>query len=110
MFINTQLSIDSIGYISETIPNGYYSTNDRNSPPTHGEFGILWINIAAYNDEDKQKIVDTLSIIVDKDWYLTTNQELLPLFDSEKYKTGSSLVQPLDLDSEPQTIYYVVKK
>lgn len=96
MFNDTNLSLESIECIADTI-NEYT-----------GYITISWGAIPA--ESERQLLVDELSRIVDKGWTLRTNQELLPLFDSEKYQTGSSTIQPLDLDSEPQTVYYVVKK
>lgn len=96
MFFETNLSLESVEGIADTI-----NTYD-------GEFSIYWATLPA--ESERQALVDELSRIVDKGWTLQTNQELLPLFDSEKYETGSLKVQPLDLDSEPQTVYYVRKK
>ena len=96
MFDETKLNLESVECIADTINE------------SEGTITILWNELP---EEDKrQAFVDELSRIVDKGWTLETNPELLPLFDSEKYETGSQTVQPLDLDSEPQTIYYVVKK
>ena len=96
MFSNTMLSPESVECIADTI-NEY-----------GGHIGISWKTLP---EEDKrQELVDALSRIVDKGWTLYTNQALTPLFNSEKYQTGYDTVQPLDLDSEPQTVYYVVKK
>lgn len=96
MFNYNSLSIDSVSCIADTI-NEY-----------EGHITISWFELP---EEDKrQEFINELSLIVDKGWTLETNAELLPLFDSEKYQTGTQTVQPLDLESEPQTIYYVVKK
>ena len=109
MFSGTNLSLESIECIADSICEGYYSTNDTSiGPPTHGEINITWNSLPS--ETERQALVDELSRIVDKDWCLTTNGELIPLFDSEKYETYSTSVQPLDLDSEPQTVYYVRKK
>lgn len=96
MFYNTNLSLESVECIADTI-NEYEAT-----------ISISWNTLPA--ESERQALIDELSRIVDKGWTLRTNDELLPLFDSEKYQIVSSEVQPLDLDSEPQTIYYVVKK
>ena len=96
MFNRTNLSLESVECIADTI-NTFAAQID-----------IVWQTLPA--ESERQALVDELSRIVDRGWTLGTNQELLPLFDSEKYETGLSTVQPLDLDSEPQTIYYVVKK
>ena len=98
MFNETQLSLESIACIAETI-----ATNENSARIT-----IKWKPVL--NESVRQEYVDVLSRIVDKGWTLETNQELLPLFDSEKYQTGETIIQPLDLESEPQTVYYVVKK
>lgn len=98
MFSDTQLSLESVECIADTIATTYAAKS----------LDISWKVLP--EEAARQQYVDALSAIVDKGWTLHTNQELLPLFDSEKYETGSSTVQPLDLDSEPQTIYYVVKK
>jgi hypothetical protein len=98
MFNDTQLNLESIVCIAETI-----ATNENSTRLT-----IKWKQIL--EESVRQEYVDVLSRIVDKGWSLETNQELLPLFDSEKYEIGSHTIQPLDIESEPQTIYYVVKK
>lgn len=97
MFSRTNLSLESVECIADTI-NTFSAQID-----------ISWQTLPA-EESERQALVNELSRIVDKGWTLGTNEELLPLFDSEKYETGLSTVQPLDLDSEPQTIYYVVKK
>lgn len=96
MFSSTNLSLESVECIADTI-NEYEDGIE-----------ISWKTLPA--EDKRQEFVDELSRIVDKGWTLHTNQELLSLFDSEKYQTGSTKVQPLDLESEPQTVYYVVKK
>ena len=98
MFGETQLSLKSVECIAETL-----STVDN--------MNILTITWNPQLIEDKrQPFVNILSRIVDKGWTLRTDGELLPLFDSEKYQIGSSTVKPRNIDSEPQTVYYVVKK
>ena len=96
MFSHTKLSLESVECIADTI-------NTHNAT-----IHISWRTLPA--ESERQAFVDELSRIVDKGWELYTNPELLPLFDSEKYETGSFSVQPLDLDSESQTVYYVRKK
>lgn len=98
MFGGCNLDAESVECIADTI-------NEH-----EGEISITWATEGLPAEDKRQKLVDELSRIVDKGWTLETNQELLPLFDSEKYETGSTSVQPLDLESEPRTIYYVVKK
>lgn len=98
MFGETNLSLKSVECIAETIP-----TIDTMSTLT-----ITWN--PQLTEDKRQSFVDILSRIVDKGWTLLTDSELLPLFDSEKYQTGSSTVKPRDIDSESQTVYYVVKK
>ena len=98
MFDATNLNLESVECIADTI-NEY-----------EGEITIRWKELPA--EEKRQELVDELSRIVDKGWTLKTNQELLPLFDGEKYQTGTYDVQPKtrDANSETVTVYYVRKK
>lgn len=104
MFDSTNLSLESVECIADTIN----VITDIEGYRGNGTITISWFTLPA--EDKRQALVDELSRIVDKGWTLNTNQELLPLFDNEKYQTGIETVQPLDLDSEPQPIYYVVKK
>ena len=108
MFDWTNLSLESVECIADIIND--LSDDIRDKEDTNwGKITIRWgINLP--DESERQALVDELSRIVDKKWTLITDDNLIPLFDSEKYQTGSSTVQPLDLDSEPQTMYYVVKK
>ncbi len=107
MFDGCCLNIDSVECIADTI-------NDVNSLTVSNDvsknISIRWTIGTIPVVDERPAFVAELSRIVDKGWTLHTNQDLLPLFDSEKYQTGIESVQPLDLDSEPQTIYYVKKK
>jgi hypothetical protein len=105
MFSSTNLSVDSVSCIADTV-----AVCPEDAIDTYRHLAISWATISSLDEPRRVELVGELSRIVDKEWTLETNQELLPLFDSEKYQTGSSQVQPLDLDSEPQTVYYVVKK
>lgn len=105
MFHYTKLSVDSVSCIADTVANCPEDAIDN-----YRHLAVSWNNINSLDEPTRVELVGELSRIVDKEWTLQTNQELLPLFDSEKYQTGESKVQPIDLDSEPQTIYYVVKK
>lgn len=98
MFVNTNLSLESVECIADTINEGTSTIN------------ISWNTLPA--EDKRQALVDELSRIVDKGWTLYTNVELTSLFDSEKYQTGEYIVQPKtrDANSEPVTVYYVVKK
>lgn len=102
MFCQTNLSLESVECIADTI-------NEH-----EGTIYISWKTLPA--ESERQALVDELSRIVDKGWTLETNQELLPLFDSEKYETGiiagNVQVEPKtrDANSEPVTVYYVRKK
>lgn len=111
MFNGTNLSIESVTCIADTIATA--PTTKMN--PGDGRISIIWyVNGDTTNlpseENVRQALVDELSRIVDKGWTLQTNQALLPLFDSEKYQIVSSTVEPRSIDSEPQTVYYVVKK
>jgi hypothetical protein len=108
MFDWTNLSLESVECIADIIND--LADDIRDEEDTNwGKITIRWGR--NHPDESKrQALVDELSRIVDKKWTLITDAELIPLFDSEKYQTASDTVQPLDLDSEPQTIYYVFKK
>ena len=107
MFENTSLSLESVECIADTISE-FTFVGDWN--PSHGYMKITWKTLPEASE--RQAFVDMLSLIVDKNWELHTNNELLPLFDSEKYKTGSDYVQPKtrDINAEPETVYYVRKK
>ena len=105
MFYYTNLAIDSVSCIADTV-----AVCPADATGYDKQLAVSWSTISSLDEPTCVELVGELSRIVDKEWTLTTNPELLPLFDSEKYQTGSSQVQPLDLDSEPQTIYYVVKK
>ena len=106
MFDNTSLSLESVECIADTISE--FTLGDWN--PSHGYMKITWKTLPEASE--RQSFVDMLSLIVDKNWELHTNKELIPLFDSEKYKTGSTNVQPKtrDINAEPETVYYVRKK
>lgn len=105
MFHYTKLSVDSVSCIADTVAVCPEDATDH-----YRHLSVSWDTISSLDEPTRVELVGELSRIVDKEWTLVTNSELLPLFDSEKYQTGYSSVQPLDLDSEPQTIYYVVKK
>lgn len=105
MFFYTKLSVDSVSCIADTV-----AVCPEDATDSYRELAVTWNTISSVDEPTRVELVDELSRIVDKEWTLVTNQELLPLFDSEKYQTGTQTVQPLDLESEPQTVYYVVKK
>ena len=106
MFEDTSLSLESVEYIADTISE--FTLGEWN--PSHGYMNITWKTLPEASE--RQAFVAMLSLIVDKNWELYTNNELLPLFDSEKYETGSNIVQPKtrDINAEPETVYYVRKK
>ena len=106
MFEDTSLSLESVEYIADTISE--FTLGEWN--PNHGYMNITWKTLPEASE--RQAFVAMLSLIVDKNWELYTNNELLPLFDSEKYETGSNIVQPKtrDINAEPETVYYVRKK
>lgn len=105
MFYYTKLSVDSVSCIADTV-----AVCPEDAVSNYRHLAVTWDTISSVDEPTRVELVGELSRIVDKEWTLVTNQELLPLFDSEKYQTGTQTVQPLDLDSEPQTMYYVVKK
>jgi hypothetical protein len=105
MFDKTNLSVESVENIADTLPENPVVDVKTGK----GSIGIKWQQLTA-DTAKRQELVDALSGVVDKGWALYTNSELHTMFDTEKYKVVQSFVQPLDLDSEPQTIYYVVKK
>jgi hypothetical protein len=105
MFSSTNLSVDSVSCIADTV-----AVCPEDAIDTYRHLAISWNTISSVDEPTRVELVGELSRIVDKEWTLETNRELLPLFDTGKYKVGSYEVQPLDLDSEPQTMYYVVKK
>ena len=105
MFNYTKLSVDSVSCIADTV-----AVCPEDATDTYRHLSVSWSAIGELDEPTRVELVGELSRIVDKEWTLVTNQELLPLFDTEKYQVVSHTVQPLDLDSEPQTLYCVLKK
>ncbi|MBO5827123.1 MAG: hypothetical protein J6R59_01395 [Paludibacteraceae bacterium] len=106
MFANTNLTADSVENIADSLQEIVADTRTGK-----GCIHISWHwGKLPSSAEDKQEIVDALCGIVDKGWVLVTNSELLTMFDAEKYQVVQQTVQPLDLESEPQEIAYVIKK
>ena len=104
MFVDTNLTAESVENIADSLQEIV-----ADETTGKGYIIITWHTLPS-SDEDKQDIVDSLSIALDKGWVIITDSELMPLFDSTKYQTFTQTVQPLDLDSEPQTVYCVRKK
>jgi hypothetical protein len=105
IFMNTNLSVESVENIADTLPeNPVVDVGSRK-----GCIAISWYRLTS-DTEERQKLVNALSGVVDKGWALFTDIELHTMFDTEKYQVVQETVQPLDLDSEPQEIAYVIKK
>lgn len=105
IFNRTNLSVESVEIIADTLPENPEVDVDTQK----GTIGISW-DVLTSDTTERQKLVDALSGVLDKGWVLFTNSELLTMFDTEKYQVVQETVQPLDLDSEPQEIAYVIKK
>ena len=106
MFGDTNLTVESVENIADTLPeNPVVNTGSS----FEGCIKISW-NSLTTDTAERQELVDALCVVLDKGWVLVTNSELLAMFDTEKYQVVEQTVQPLDLDSEPQHIAYVVKK
>ena len=105
MFVNTNLTVESVENIADTLPENPVV----NVGTSEGTIGISWKELTTVTEE-RQELVDALCGVLDKGWVLVTNSELLTMFDTEKYQVVQQTIQPLDLESEPQEIAYVVKK
>jgi hypothetical protein len=105
MFGDTNLTVESVENIADTLPeNPVVDTDSRK-----GCITISWYQLTS-DTAERQELVDALSGVLDKGWVLVTNSELLTMFDTEKYQVVQETIQPLDLDSEPQEIAYIIKK
>jgi hypothetical protein len=108
MFQGTALTVESVENIADSLPeNPVVDTTSQDG--RKGCITISWSQLTS-DTAERQELVDALSGVLDKGWVLLTNSELLTMFDSEKYQVVQQTVQPLDLDSEPQEIAYVIKK
>ena len=107
MFDWTNLSVESVENIADALPeNPVVDTSTY-----EGYITISWCQLTS-DIEEQQELVDALCGVLEKRWALVTNPELLTMFDTEKYQVVQhyDTVQPLDLESEPQQIAYVIKK
>lgn len=108
MFCGTALTVESVENIAEALPeNPVVDITNVNN--IKGSISISWNSLTSDTTE-RQKLVDALCGVLDKGWVLVTNSELRAMFDKEKYQVVEETVQPLDLESEPQEIAYVIKK
>lgn len=109
MFQYTALTVESVETIADTLPENPVVDTTSGNGSFKGCITISWHQLTS-DTAERQKLVDALSGVLDKGWVLVTNTELLTMFDTEKYQVVQETVQPLDLDSEPQEIAYVIKK
>lgn len=105
MFTGTNLSVESVENIADTLPTIVADTTKN----LYGVIQITWNSLTS-DAAKQQELVDALSGIVDKGWALVTNSALHSKFDTNEYKIESGTVQAADLDSEPQEYSYIIKK
>jgi hypothetical protein len=109
MFGDTNLTVESVENIADTLPENPVVDTTQGTNGKKGCIAISWASLTS-DTAERQKLVDALCGVLDKGWVLLTNSELLTMFDTEKYQVVQETVQPIDLDSEPQEIAYVIKK
>ena len=105
MFTGTNLSVESVENIADTLPTIVADTTKN----LYGVIQITWNSLTS-DAAKQQELVGALSGIVDKGWALVTNSALHSKFDTNEYKIESGTVQAPDLDSEPQEYSYIIKK